>query len=64
MVMEGEGADVAVFVLLLFGEALFEVALLLEAMFLGHLPFLLIGLHGPSFATEYLHFAVEHLVLA
>ena len=64
MAVEGEGADVGLFVLLLFGEALLEVALLLEAALLGHLALLLVGLHDASLAAEDLHLAVEHLVFA
>ena len=62
--MELERADVGTLVLLLFVQTLLELTLLLEAVLLGHLALLLVGLDGTAFSTEYLHLAVEQLVFA
>ena len=61
--MEGEGADVSLFVLLLLVEAFLKLSsLLFESPFLGHLFLLFVGLHYSAFASEVFQFAVEDLV--
>ena len=62
--VELERAYVALFVLLLVGHALFEVAVLLEPVFLCHRLFLLFGLDDASLLAELLHLAFEHGILA
>ena len=71
--VELEGADVALLVgsrLALEGvvvvavEALLELAVLLEAVFLCHLLLLLIGLHDASLASELRHLTIEEGVFA
>ena len=63
MAVEGKRADVALLVLLLLVEPLLKFAMLLEAVLLGHQALLLIALHLAALTAEYLHLAVEHLVL-
>ena len=64
MLVEGEGADVAVFVLFLLVQPLFEVTVFLETVLLGHLSLLVLVFHCAAFAAELAHLAVEHLVFA
>ena len=62
--MELEAADVGFLVLFLLVEAFLELALFLEAMFLGHLFLLFLRLHHAALFAEDAHLAVEHLILA
>ena len=62
--VEGETADVAFLILFGLFKALFELALFLETVFLGHLLFLFVSLHDTTVVTEIFQFSVEHLVSA
>jgi hypothetical protein len=64
MVVEGETADIALFVLFGFFEALLKLPFLLEAVLLGHLSFLFLRLHDTTLMTEILQLTVKHLVSA
>ena len=64
MTVERERQDVGFLVLLFLSEPLLELALFLEAVFLGHLPLLLLGLHDAAFLAEAVELAAEQLVLA
>ena len=62
MTMECERPDVAFLILFCLFQALFELTVLLETVFLGHLALLLFALHDATVLTEILQFSVEHLV--
>jgi hypothetical protein len=64
MAVEGETADVGLFVLFGLFKALLEFPFFLETVLLGHLPFLLVGLHDTAVMTEILQSSVKHLVSA
>ena len=64
MVVEGEGADVALFVGRFFFEALFELPVLLEPVSLCHGGQLFLGLHHTSLASEGFQLAFEDGVFA
>ena len=62
--MEGERANVAIFILLLFVQSLLKLAVFLETVLLGHLALFLFSLYGAALATEGLQLSVKDLVLA
>lgn len=64
MFVESERTDVAVGILFLLVQTLLELTVFLEAVLFGHLTFLVFGLHYAALATELVHLAVEHYVLA
>ncbi len=64
VMMEGEGADVALFIFRLLVQALFELTVFLETVLLGHLGFLLVSLDDATFASESFQLALEDGVFA
>ena len=64
MIVEGERADVGLFVLFLFLQAFLKLALFLKAVLLGHLALLLFSLHDTTFRAEVLQLAIKQLVFA